>query len=87
MDADVSMPSEPTAKPEIPAEIKVEIQRHSNELRREFLNDWASSINWWLAVIAIVLTAFGIAIPIAAFTWGYLVSKNLKRSKPKLKAT
>lgn len=44
-----------------------------NELRSDLLNnrakmidDRAETINWWLVVIAIVLTFFGIAIPIIA---------------------
>ena len=52
----------------------VETERRFNELRRELLDDRAKTIddranmiNWWLVVIAIVLTFFGIAIPIMAY--------------------
>lgn len=57
-------------------ETRSEMQQQSDEfrdeLRQQFLNDraesltwWAKSINWWLTFVAIVLTAFGIAVPVA----------------------
>ena len=46
---------------------EVEIQRRFNELRREFLQDRADTINWWLAATAIFLTLIGIVAPIAAY--------------------
>ncbi len=73
-DADVSTSSEPTAKPATPAAVEVEIQRRFNEFERRFnerqqklLEDRATYIDRWLFVVAIVLTFFSIAIPIAAF--------------------
>ena len=54
----------------LPAEIEVEIQNRFNELRRESLDNRANVIDWWLGVIAIVLTVFGIVIPIAGY-FGY----------------
>ena len=71
-DADTSTPSEPTAPPAIPDAVGVELQRRFNEFERrfnerqkEFLDDRENSINRWLAIVAIVLTIFGIVIPIA----------------------
>ena len=71
-DADVSTPSEPTAKPAIPDAVEVELQRRFNEFERRFnerqreiLDYRETSINRWLAIVAIVLTIFGIVIPIA----------------------
>ena len=56
------------------AATNVEAERLFNELRRELLDDRAKKIddraemiNWWLVVIAIILTFFGIAIPIIAY--------------------
>ena len=73
-DADVSTPSESTAKPATPAAVEVEIQHRFNEFERRFnerqqklLDAQASYIDRWLFVVAIVLTFFSIAIPIAAF--------------------
>ena len=45
----------------------VETDRRLNQLRRELLDDRAKMIDWWLVVIAIVLTFFGIAIPIITY--------------------
>ena len=48
-------------KPAIPASVKVEIQRHFNELRRELLADRVSVFDWQLTITAIALTlVFGI---------------------------
>jgi len=67
---------ETVATPTLDAAVKMEIRRQNdelrNELRRQYLDDraesltwWAKKINLWLAVVAILLTALGIAIPIA----------------------
>ena len=45
----------------------VELDRRLNELRRELLDKRAESINWWLAVMAIVLTFFGIVAVVAGY--------------------
>lgn len=57
----------PPTKPAISAEVNVEIQNRFNELRREFLDNRANTIDWWLAVTALVLTFFGIVVAIAGF--------------------
>ena len=54
----------------LPAEIEVEIQNRINELWSESLDNRANAIDRWLAFIAIVLTVFGIIIPIAGY-FGY----------------
>ena len=54
-------------KPAIPSATEVEIQRRFNELKRELLDNRADSIEWWLAVVAIVLTFFGIVVAIGGF--------------------
>ena len=69
-------PKQPTLVPDrdtAPA-ANVETERRFNELRRELLDDRAKTIDErakmidsWLVVIAIVLTFFGIAIPIIAY--------------------
>jgi len=57
--------------PALDAAVEIEMQRRFNELRSEYLDDqaksitwWAESITWWLAVVAIVLTFFGVAVAI-----------------------
>lgn len=87
-DADASTSSESTAKPAIPDAVEVELQRRFNEFERRFndrqqelLNDRAKSINSWLAVIAIVLTAFGIVIPLGAYIWAIFSFKEFEEIK------
>ena len=59
--------AEPAAvppKPAISPTTEVELQRRFNALRSELLDDRAGTIEWWLAVVAIVLTFFGIVVAI-----------------------
>ena len=51
-------------KPAISPTTEVELQRRFNALRSELLDDRAGTIEWWLAVVAIVLTFFGIVVAI-----------------------
>ena len=76
-DADVSTSSESTA----PAADEVEIQRRFNEFERRFndrqreiLDYRAKSISWWLALITILLTSFGVIGAII----GYIGFSSLK---------
>lgn len=66
-DRDTSVQTDSPNDPAISAAVKVEIQRHVNNLRREQLDDRASYIDYWLAAIAIVLTFFGIVIALAGY--------------------
>ena len=66
------------AKANAEADINVEIDRRVTELRNEFLDDKADSVSWWLAVIAIVLTFFGLIIPIFGI-FGYIKFKDLAK--------
>ena len=52
---------------ELQGKVEVETQRRFNELREKLLDDRAEYIDRWLAVIAIVLTFFGIVISIAGY--------------------
>jgi len=54
-----------------------EIDRRFNELRSKLLDDRASTIEWWLAVIGVVLTFFAIAVPILGFL-GYRRFKEIE---------
>ena len=45
----------------------VGVQTQFNEIRRELLDERASSIDLWLAVIGIILTFFGVVVVIAGF--------------------
>lgn len=53
------------AKAAIPPALEIEIQRRFNEIEKERLDDRAAYIDRWLAVVAIVLTFFGIVVAIA----------------------
>ena len=66
-DKSASVENGPSAKPAIPAASDVEKQRCFNELRRERLDYWAKTINWWLAVVAIFLTFFAIGVAVAGY--------------------
>ena len=65
-DADTSTPSEPTAKPTIPATDEVELQRRFNEFERRFnerqkeiLDARAAYIERWLVAISVVAVVGG----------------------------
>ena len=56
------------ARPEINSAVnELEIDKRFNQLRSELLDERADSITLWLAVIALVLTFFGIIVAIAGF--------------------
>ena len=67
LDNDTSAQTGSPGGPAISATVEVSIQNRFNELRRELLDDRGNTIDWWLAVIAIVLTFFGIVVAIAGF--------------------
>ena len=54
---------------------KVELQQLFNDLRKEYLDTRAKSIDWWLEFIAIVLTFFAVLIAIA----GYIGFREFRR--------
>lgn len=56
---------------------KVELQQLFNELRKEYLDTRAESVNWWLEFIAIVLAFFGIVIVVVSFL-GFQEFKRLR---------
>ena len=60
----------------------VDIQRGFNELKSEYLNDRADYIDMWLAVIAIVLTFFGLVVVVL----GYFGIQEFKRLKAEAKS-
>ena len=64
-DNDASEQPGSEAKSSIPTSVDVEMQRRFNELRRECLDNWAKTINWWLAAITIVFA-------IVAVVGGYI---------------
>ena len=80
-DNDTSMQNGPPARPAIPASVEVEFQRLLNEHRREVLDDRAAYIDRWLFVVAIILTFFSIAIPIAASIIGVFSFKKFEEIK------
>ena len=54
---------------------KIELQQLFNDLRKEYLDTRAESVNWWLEFIAIVLAFFGLIIVIA----GYIGFREFRR--------
>lgn len=58
------LPGDDGARAAIPPAIEIEIQRRINEIEKERLDDRAAYIDRWLAVVAIVLTFFGIVVAI-----------------------
>ena len=55
----------------------VDIQRHFNELKSEYLDDRSDYIDMWLAVVAIVLTFFGVVIAVLGIV-GYRKFRELE---------
>ena len=53
--------------PNVATNIETGVQTRFNEIRRELLDERALFIDRWLAVIAIVLTFFGVIVAIAGF--------------------
>ncbi len=49
------------------AATEVEMQRGLNELRREFLDDRAKAVDWWLTATAIFLTLLGVVAVLAGY--------------------
>lgn len=54
---------------------KVELQQLFNDLRKEYLDIRAKSVDWWLEFIAIILTFFAVVITIA----GYIGFREFRR--------
>ena len=57
----------PPLKPAISPTTEVEIQRRFNELRSELLENRESRIEWWMGVMGIALTFFGVVVGIGGF--------------------
>ena len=57
----------------------VEIQRQLNDLRSEYLDDRANSLNQWLVVIGLVLAFFAVAIPIGTGAAAYFAYIQFQR--------
>ena len=53
--------------PNVATNFEVRVQTRFNEIRRELLDERASFIDRWLAVIGIILTFFGVVVVIAGF--------------------
>lgn len=50
--------------------VEIEIRSYLNDLRRELLDDRMKLVDWWLAVMAFVLTAIAVVAPIVGI-FGY----------------
>ena len=66
-DHDTSVQTDSPAGTTISAAVKVEIQHHVNELRREQLDEHEKYIDYWLSAVAIVLAFFGIVVVVAGY--------------------
>ena len=60
---------------------KVELQQLFNDLRKEYLDTRAESVNWWLQFITIVLAFFGIVVVVL----GYFGLQEFKRLRDRAK--
>ena len=82
-DKNTAIQTSPPATLAIPPTVEVEIQSRFNELRRDLLENRAAYIDRWLAVVAIVLTFFGIVVAIAGlvgFSRFREIEKEAKKS-------
>ena len=73
-------PKDPVSRPpvvNINSATAVDIQRGFNELKSEYLDDRADYIDMWLAVIAIVLTFFGLVVVVLGY-FGFKRFKELE---------
>ena len=61
---------------------KVELQQFFNDLRKEYLDTRAESVNWWLQFITIVLAFFGIVVVVLGY-FGLQEFKKLKAEAEK----
>ena len=57
--------------------VEIEMDRRFNEFRSKYLDDRAEYINRWLAVVAIVLTFFGVVVTIAGYI-GYKKFRDIE---------
>ena len=57
----------------------VEIQRQFNDLRSEYLDDRADSLNQWLVIIGLVLAFFAVAIPVVTGIAAYVAYTQFQR--------
>ena len=65
----VSTQEKPIPKPSdtvLDTTVEIEIRSDFNELRRELLDHRMKAVDWWLAVMAIVLTLIAVVAPIAS---------------------
>ena len=64
---DTSAQAGPSFMSAIPPEVEVDIQRRFNELRSELLDDRASTVDWWLAFMAVVLGFFALVVVLGGY--------------------
>jgi len=57
----------------------VENQRQLNDLRSEYLDDRANSLNQWLVIIGLVLAFFAVAIPVVTGIAAYVAYTQFQR--------
>ena len=81
-DKSVAIQTSPPATLAIPPTVEVEIQSRFNELQRELLENRAAYIDRWLAVVAIVLTFFGIVVAIAGLV-GFSKFREIEKEAKK----
>ena len=57
----------------------IENQRQINDLRSEYLDDRANSLNQWLVIIGLVLAFFAVAIPVVTGIAAYVAYTQFQR--------
>ena len=67
----------PDSTAKIDAATEIEIQRRFNELRSKLLDDRAEAITWWLAIVAVLFTLWGLVIAIGGLI-GYREFRALR---------
>ena len=63
------------------AAAEVEMQRRLNELRGEFLAKSSKAVEWWLAVMAIVVTFFSIIAVVVGYVNFEKISRDIERAE------
>ena len=69
----------PNSASSVNAVSDVEIQRQFNDLRSEYLDDRADSLNQWLVIIGLVLAFFAVAIPVVTGIAAYVAYTQFQR--------
>ena len=65
-------------KGDIKMETEATLQEQIDQLKREYIETRSNTINWWLRIIAIMLSFFSFIILVATVVFGFLAFGKLK---------